>query len=51
MKGSGDEGERGGRLGKRLRDVRKRKRTRRGFACEVVVRKMRLVKIEEERDR
>ncbi len=51
MKEDGAESKVGGRFGKRLRAVRKRKRTRRGFACEVVVRKMRLVKIEEDRDR
>jgi len=45
------EDERGGRLKKRLRVVRKRKRAQRGFECEVVVSKMRLVKTKEENDR
>jgi len=40
-----------GRLEKRLKAVRKRKRAQRGFECEVVASKMRLVKVEEENDR
>jgi len=45
------EDESGGRMGERLRVVRKRKRARRGFECEVMVSKMRLVKVEEKRGR
>lgn len=50
MKEGGKEDERGGRLKKRLRVVRKRKRAQRGFECEVVASKMRLVKTKEEND-
>jgi len=39
------EGERDERRGGRLKGVRKRKRARRGFECEVMALKMRLVKI------
>jgi hypothetical protein len=39
------EGERDGRRGGRLKGVRKRKRARREFECEVMALKMRLVKI------
>ena len=38
------ENERGGRLRGRLQGVRRRKRARRGFECEVVALKMRLVR-------
>jgi hypothetical protein len=40
-----NECERGGRRGGRLKGVRKRKRAQRGFECEVMALKMRLVKI------
>ncbi len=49
MKETG-ENERGGRLGGRLKGVRRRKRARRGFECEVMVTKLRLVKVKEEGD-
>ena len=43
MKGTGEnEGSR--RMGGRLEGVRKRKRARKGFACEVVALKLRLVR-------
>lgn len=51
MKENREEGERGGWLKKRLQVVRKRKRARRGFECEVMASKMRLVKVEEENGR
>ncbi len=45
-----DEG-RGGRLKRQLRSVRKRKHARRSnFECEVVMSKMKLVKIEADSD-
>ncbi len=51
MRVEGTEGnERGGRLGGRLKSVRKRKRARRGFECEVMAFKLRLVKIKEQGD-
>lgn len=46
-KGAG-ENEKGGRMGGRLEGVRKRKRARRGFECEVVATKLRLVRVKEE---
>jgi hypothetical protein len=46
-----EEEKRGWRLRQRLRGVRKRKRAQRGFKCEVVALKMRLVKLEGGRDR
>jgi len=46
-----EENERGGRLGGRLKGVRKRKRARHKFECEVVTFKLRLVKVKEEGDR
>jgi len=46
MKGA-EENESGGRIGGRLKGVRKRKRAQRGFECEVVALKLRLVKIKE----
>ncbi len=47
MKGTGEnEGSR--RMGGRLEGVRKRKRARRGFECEVVATKLRLVRVKEE---
>jgi len=42
------ENKRGGRLGGRLVGVRKRKRARRGFECEVVALKLRLVRVKGE---
>ena len=39
-----EENESGGRMGGRLKGVRKRKRARRGFECKVVALKLRLVK-------
>ena len=39
-----EENDRGGRMGGRLKGVRKRKRARRGFECEVVAMKLRLVR-------
>ena len=45
------ENERDGELKERLRGVRKRKRARRGFECEVMALKMRLVKVKEQGDR
>ena len=50
MKETGED-ERGGRLGGRLKGVRRRKRARRGFECEVMATKLRLVKVKEEGDR
>ncbi|MBL7064815.1 MAG: hypothetical protein ISS49_11515 [Anaerolineae bacterium] len=41
------ENERGGRLGGRLKGVRKRRRSRRGFECEVMALKLRLVRAKE----
>ena len=46
-----EQDERGGRLKRRLKSVRKRKHAQRGLACEAVALKMRLVKIEEDSDR
>ena len=40
-----EENESGGRMGGRLKGVRKRKRARRGFECQVVALKLRLVKV------
>ena len=40
-----EENEGGGRMGGRLKGVRKRKRARRGFECQVVALKLRLVKV------
>jgi len=40
-----------GRLPGRLKGVRKRKRARRDFACEVVAQKLRLVKFRMQSDR
>lgn len=49
-KGTGQNGK-GGRIkGGRLVGVRKRKRARRGFECEVMALKLRLVRVREERD-
>ena len=51
MKTKGAEkNEKGGRMGGRLKGVRKRKRARRGFECEVIATKLRLVKVKEGRD-
>ncbi|MEE9615819.1 MAG: hypothetical protein V3T90_02295 [Anaerolineae bacterium] len=50
MKETGED-ERGRRLGGRLKGVRRRKRARRGFECEVMATKLRLVKVKEEGDR
>ncbi len=48
MSVKGTEGNEGdGRFGGRLKGVRKRKRAQRGFECEVVALKLRLVKIKE----
>ncbi len=46
-----EENESGGRMGGRLKGVRKRKRSRRGFECEVVALKLRLVKVKGKGDR
>ena len=45
-------GERSGneRRGGRLKGVRKRKRARRGLACEVIAHKLQLVKINSRKD-
>lgn len=40
-----EENEGSERMGGRLKGVRKRKRARRGFECEVVALKLRLVKV------
>ena len=50
MKETGED-ESGRRLGGRLKGVRRRKRARRGFECEVMATKLRLVKVKEEGDR
>jgi len=51
MKAEGKgENERGGRIGGRLKGVRKRKRARRGFECDVMALKLRLVKTRETSD-
>ena len=49
VKGTGENKE-GGELKGRLKGVRKRKRARRGFECEVMALKMHLVKVKEEGD-
>jgi len=46
-----EAGSKEGRLKRRLKSVRKRKRARRDFECDVVALKMRLVEIEEHSDR
>jgi len=51
MSVNGKEDRRSGRMGRRLRAVRKRKLARHNFECEVVASKMRLVKVEEENGR
>ena len=48
MKDDKAEG-RTGRVGSKLKGVRKRKRARRGFACEVMAYKLRLVKTTKEK--
>ena len=45
VKGQLDEGSGGGRLPRRLKGVRKRKRAQRAIECEVVMQKLRLVRI------
>jgi hypothetical protein len=40
-----DGGSGGGRLPGRLKGVRKRKRAKRGYKCEVVAQKLRLVQV------